>query len=96
MTPNSLFQASWTVQNTGQTPWDSNSIDVRYLGSGGVALHQGSDLYDLESNVDVGQNYTFTVPMIAPSEPGEYGELWGIFGGNNTTLCRFWLTIEVQ
>jgi len=95
LAPNSLFQASWTVQNTGQTSWDVNSVDVRYLGSGGVPLHQGSDLYDLVSNVAAGQNYTFTVPMIAPSGAGEYGELWGIFEGSNT-VCRFWLIIEVQ
>jgi len=96
MAPNSLFQVSWTLQNTGQTTWESANFNVRYLGSGGVPLHQGSDLYDLESDVNVGQNFTFTVPMIAPSEPGKYGELWGIFGGNDASICQFWLTILVQ
>jgi hypothetical protein len=96
LAPNSLFQTSWTLQNTGQAIWDQTNVDVRYLGSNGVTLHQGSDLYDLESSVEVGQEYTFSVPMIAPSEPGTYGELWGFYQGSDTSFCQFWVIVEVR
>ena len=95
-TPNFSFQASWTVQNTGQAVWESANFNVRFLGSNGVPIHLGSDLYNLASNVDLGQTYTVTVPMIAPAEPGKYSELWGIFGGDNISVCQFWLTMEVK
>ena len=94
--PNTSFQASWTLQNAGPAVWDSTNFTVRFLGSNGVPLHLGSDLYNLANNVDMGQTYTVNVPMIAPAGPGKYGELWGIFSGDNASVCQFWLTIEVK
>lgn len=69
---------------------------IQLLGAEGVALHQGSDLYDLANNVDVSETYVVTVPMIAPAEPGTYTELWSISGGVDTYLFQFYVTIEVQ
>jgi len=94
--PNTSFQASWTLQNSGQTAWDQTNFNVRFLGSNGVPLHLGSDLYNLAYNVDLGQTYTVNVPMIAPAGPGKYGELWGFFSGDNASVCQFWLMIEVK
>jgi len=96
VTPNSSFQTSWTLQNSGQVAWDKANFNIRFLGSHGVPLHLGSDFYNLAKNVDLGQAYTVTVPMIAPAIPGKYGEFWGFFGGDNIAVCQFWLTIEVK
>ena len=94
--PNTSLQASWTLQNAGSAIWNSANFNIRFLGSNGIPLHLGSDLYNLANNVDLGQNYTVSVPMISPAAPGKYGELWGIFSGENVSECQFWLTIEVK
>ena len=67
--------------------------DMRYLGAANnIPMHQGSDVYDLTSSVEPGWTYNFSVPMIAPFEPGVYGEAWQVVRGQPdgvSVLCLY-------
>ena len=94
--PNAVFETSWTLQNTGNTAWDQNQYDIRYVGAyNGVVLHLGSDVYDLPTTINTGWNLPVTIPMVAPSEPGIYAEGWSISLGNQI-ICPFFVVIEVK
>ena len=96
LNPGASFMTTWVLQNTGTTKWDKGEYDVRYLGAyNNIILHQGSDAYDLTSSVEPGWTYNFSVPMIAPFEPGFYGEAWQVVYGNQT-VCPFYVYIEVK
>ena len=90
------FDTTWVLQNTGDTKWDENEYNISYVGAAAnIPLHQGSDGYDLTSTVDPGWTYNFTVPMIAPFDPGTYGELWQVVLGNQP-VCEFYVYILVK
>jgi hypothetical protein len=84
------------LQNTGDTKWDENEYNVVYAGAAAnIPLHQGSDGYDLTSTVEPGWTYNFTVSMIAPFDPGQYGEVWQVVHGSQP-VCEFYVYINVQ
>jgi hypothetical protein len=90
------FDTTWVIQNTGTTSWNLAEVDIRYVGAAaGVPLHQGSDIYDLTATVQPDTTYNFSVPMIAPFEPGTFGEVWEVIQGN-TPICQFYVYIAVQ
>jgi hypothetical protein len=83
------------LQNTGAEKWDQGEVDLRYVGAAAnIPLHQGSDVYDLAAAVQPGATYNFSVSMIAPFEPGVYGELWEVAKGSQV-YCQFYVFITV-
>lgn len=89
------FSTTWVLQNTGSTKWDQSEVDVRYVGAAAnIPLHQGSDVYDLAATVQPGDTYNFSVSMIAPFDPGTYGELWEV-GMGSQVFCQFYAYINV-
>jgi hypothetical protein len=89
------FTTTWVLQNTGPSKWSTGEVDLRYLGaSNNVQMHTGSDLYDLSVDVQPGQTYNFSVPMIAPYSAGTYGETWEV-GSGSKTICQFYVYINV-
>jgi hypothetical protein len=94
--PGTGFETTWVLENTGSTEWDQGEVDVRYVGAAAdIPLHQGADVYDLATTVEPGATYNFTVSMIAPFDPGTYGEAWEVALGNQP-ICQFYVYIEVQ
>ena len=94
--PGTSFSTTWVLQNTGTTKWAVGEYDFRYQGAyNNVLLHQGSDIYDLVSNVNPGMTYNFSVPMLAPYDLGEYGEAWELVLGNQV-VCQFYVYITVK
>jgi uncharacterized protein YraI len=92
----SPFTTTWVLQNTGSGEWDQAIYDVRFAGAlNNVWLHTGADIYDLTFSVDPGQTYSFSVPMLAPTYMGQYGEAWEIVGSDGTVACYFYLYINV-
>ena len=93
--PGTSFNTTWVLQNTGTVNWDAGQVDIRYIAAqNNILLHQGSDIYDLTNTVTPGATYNFTVPMIAPFDPGSYGELWQVAWGGSL-LCEFYVYITV-
>ena len=94
--PGTSFTTTWVLQNNTGSKWSDGEVDLRYVGAAAnIPLHQGSDIYDLTNTVEPGWTYNFSVPMIAPFEPGVYGEVWEVGQGSNS-LCQFYVYIEVR
>ena len=90
------FNTNWVLQNSGSEGWVSGEYDIAFVGAvNNIYLHQGADLYDLASTVEPGSTYAFTVPMIAPFDPGTYGEQWQVVRGNQS-VCQFYVYIKVE
>jgi uncharacterized protein YraI len=90
------FTTTWVLQNNTGSKWSDGEVDLRYLGAAAnIPLHQGQDVYDLANTVEPGWTYNFSVPMIAPFEPGVYGEAWEV-GQGSKVLCQFYVYIEVR
>jgi hypothetical protein len=90
------FDTTWVIQNTGTVKWDQAEVDIRYVGAAAnVPLHQGSDISDLTTTVEPDATYNFTVSMIAPFDPGTYGEVWEVAQGGQP-ICQFYVYIAVQ
>jgi len=90
------FNTTWVLKNAGTADWEQSTTDVRYAGSlNNVGLHTGADIYDLTFTVDPGQTYSFSVPMLAPTYMGQYGEAWEIVTGDGTVACYFYIYINV-
>lgn len=94
--PGTAFDTTWVLQNTGDVKWDQGEYDLLYVGAAAnIPLHQGADLYDLANSVEPDWTYNFSLPMIAPFEPGTYGELWQVVLGSQP-VCQFYVYIQVQ
>jgi uncharacterized protein YraI len=94
--PSTGFNTTWVLQNTSATSWAGPSGSLVFLGAmAGTRLHEGGDTYGMSQNVDPGNNYTVTIPMITPPGSGQYGEAWSLQSGG-TTLCTFWVIVNVQ
>jgi len=93
---NSVFQTSWTLQNSGSTQWVRPTFVIRYIGASHVPLHLGADRYKFATPVEPGGTYTLTVPMLAPAAQGEYTEYWGIFQDNSVPVCVFFMKAVVR
>lgn len=90
--PRTNFDATWTVKNTGSKKWDRNSVDFIY--SSGDKIHKVSG-YDLEKDVNVGQNLTLSVSMQAPKTAANYTTYWTLRDGG-TKFCTMIVNINVN
>jgi hypothetical protein len=90
------FITTWVLKNTGTTNWDQNKYDMVYVGAlDNIPLHTGADRYDLTITVEPGWTYNPWLQMLAPFDPGEYGEMWQI-SSEDQIVCQFWVYIEVK
>ncbi|NJD59707.1 MAG: hypothetical protein FIA98_09950 [Anaerolineae bacterium] len=90
------FTTVWVLKNTSATTWSQADYDISYVGAvSNMPLHEGSDRYDLTTNVEPSWTYYFYMPMLAPFDPGVYGELWQIAAGSQV-VCQFWIYINVK
>jgi hypothetical protein len=89
--PGTPFTTTWTVTNTGDRDWTSNSIDVVVV-SGAVLAADA--IYDTTCDTPVGNNCDVSVPMTAPSTSAAYTSNWTLRVGK-TTFCPLTVTIIV-
>ena len=85
------FTASWKVENTGSSTWDTDSVDFVY--DSGEKMHK-KQLYDLPADVPVDQSVTLSVSMLSPKSDGTYKTVWSLRRGT-TNFCHVDLTIRV-
>jgi hypothetical protein len=92
--PGDIFTTAWSIQNTSDTNWGTDGIDVRFRG--GDAIHtSGKNVIDLPKTVIPGDIYDITIQMKAPDRPGYHITYWALMEGN-TPRCTFYVEIFVE
>lgn len=92
LNPNTDFDTTWSVKNTGQKTWDRNSVDFIY--DSGAKINKVAG-YDLPANVKPGETTSLGVDMVAPKNSGSYTTTWTLRVGQNN-FCKMSLTINVK
>ncbi|KAA8645488.1 hypothetical protein EYZ11_009114 [Aspergillus tanneri] len=108
MTPNKVFQQTWTLYNPGPLAWPVGS-DVRFVGGDSMfnvdtnhPLSLDSISAAMESNkllapLEPGQSADFTVTLKAPSRVGTAISYWRLKLSNGMPFGhRLWCDIQVQ
>jgi hypothetical protein len=92
-----IFDAKWTLKNTGTKVWGIHGVDVKFRGGFpvGTKFHTGRDLFDLPKQVGPGQKITLVMDMTAPKNSGNYVDNWGLYLGN-LVFCKFYIAITVR
>ena len=90
--PRERFETQWTLKNTGTELWLESDIDFRF--SDGKDMHR-TDVYDIPGAVPAGGQIIIAVPMVAPSDPGNYTSTW-VLASNKKTLCKVSVSITVK
>lgn len=90
------FTKTWTIRNVGATTWTSD-YKLRWVGGDNLSNH--ADVAVVGS-VSPGSNYTFSIPMTTPSNPGTYRENWKFVSPSGATINVstspiIWVTIRV-
>lgn len=88
-----IFDATWTVRNTGSKNWGTSGIDFKYIS--GTKMHTYDDSYDLSKDVGSGKSITLIVDMISPKTKGYYTAVWGLYRGSKA-FCKLSITINVN
>jgi len=90
------FDTTWVIQNTGSEAWDQDGVDIGFVGAyNNVYLHTGADVVDLTNTVEPGWTYNVTVPMMGPSGPGDFGEMWQV-QKSGEVICQFYAYVVVN
>jgi hypothetical protein len=93
MVSRNIFNARWTLKNTGTKIWGIHGVDVKYRGD--TKMHyRVPNVFDLPQKVGPGQSITLKLDMIAPKLPGYYVSNWGFYTGN-LVFCKFYVIIVV-
>lgn len=88
-----IFDASWTVRNTGNRVWSKNGVDFGYVS--GTKMHSYESIYDLNKDVGLEKQITLVVDMVAPKTKGYYTAVWGLYNGSQA-FCKVSVTISVN
>ncbi len=91
--PDSDFDATWVIKNTGKLTWIHSDIDIYYLS--GTKLQKLVNGLDLAYDVASGESYTAKVDMHSPSVLGTYSTTW-VLGRGDEVFCSMMLTIIVK
>jgi hypothetical protein len=91
--PNSDFDATWVIKNTGRDKLLAADIDVRY--SSGTKLQKTVNGIDLPKDIANGETYTATFDMHTPTDLGTYSTIWVVARGDDV-ICSMSLTIIVK
>ena len=92
LAPREKVDISWTIRNIGKELWLDQSYDFMF--ATGTDMHK-TDAFDMPNSVPPNAEVVFTVPMIAPKEPGSYTTTW-VLGAKKETICKVSATIIVK
>jgi|GEM_PF-6007529 len=73
---NEEFTKSWTFRNTGPATW-TTKYRLRRVHSADAQLGKVDEIF-FDRSVIPGDSVVLSVPMVVPSEPGQYTEKWEI------------------
>jgi hypothetical protein len=87
------FTTAWTIQNTGDTTWDKQNVDVRF--QSGDEMQKGAKTADLPQSVAPGGSVNITITMISPQTSGYHITYWN-FAAGSQVLCTFYVEIFTE
>lgn len=88
-----IFDATWTVRNTGTKNWGKGGVDFKYVS--GTKMHTHGSAYDLAKDVGSGKTTTLVVDMVSPKTKGYYTAVWGLYKGGKV-FCKLSVTVNVN
>lgn len=83
------FDVSWTLKNTSNKTWRSDSVDVKNtagVGPGGAL--------DLTYDVSPQASFQLSTRLTAPTAAGTYRSNWGLYEGT-TPVCTFFVEFKI-
>ncbi len=87
------FSVTWTVQNTGPLPWDTQFYFRYVQGQGAME----GDLYMLPYEVGRGDKITFTRGFECAEEPGIYNSYWELVDNDGVVILdNIWVGWQVD
>ena len=89
---NEDFDGVWLVKNTGTKPWEIGSLDLKYVS--GTKFQTTADVFDVNTLVAAGAEYTLIVDMKAPAAAGKYTAAWMLTMDGTTAFCSLPISIE--
>ena len=90
--PKLNFDVQWTLRNTGAEKWAKGDYDFEFISGPRIFKDRR---FDLPSDVESGDEITFTASLKAPEESGKYSLNWGLTSGK-TTICSVNITFFVE
>lgn len=92
LSPGVDFDAVWTIKNIGKRDWTDQFYFMYVAGDPeGVSFDHG-----MLPVTKIGDSYTVTVDMVAPSEPGTYTSQWALVNDTAVKFFKFYITIVVK
>jgi polar amino acid transport system substrate-binding protein len=89
--PGESFTKTWRIYNAGTSTWDSSYTFAFVQGD-----PMGGETQSIQGTVAPGESYDMSVPMVAPTTPGNYGGLWQMVNGDGVPFgTRIWVQIAV-
>jgi hypothetical protein len=88
-----IFDAFWTVKNSGNRVWGQHGVDFAFVS--GTKMHTDGSGFDFQKDVGKGQKIKFVVDMTTPKTKGVYSTTWGLFTGGRV-FCKLGLTVNVN
>ena len=88
------FQTIWVVENTADTDWTSDSVDIKFLDGDRMQVTD-QNVIDLGTNVLSNRTFSLKITMKAPSDPGYHITYWGFVSGS-TNRCVVYVEIFVE
>jgi hypothetical protein len=84
------FKADWVLQNTSDSTWARDSVDIKFMS--GEHLHLTNNVLDMPQSVFAGDTFDLGITMQAPAATGYHITYWELIAGD-TTLCSFYVEI---
>jgi hypothetical protein len=84
--PGEPFTKAWTLKNAGSCRW-STGFHLSLISRSGGPLSTATARIPLTRSVAPGETYVFTVPMRAPTAPGDHVESWEFRDGSGKRLA---------
>lgn len=95
LAPGEPFQQRWRVLNAGTCTWDS-AYRLTYVAGNSPQAQMGGSSVAVERSVAPGQEYDFSVALVAPLSSGVYQAFWEMRDANDASFGeRVWVGISV-
>lgn len=90
LAPGASFTKTWTFVNTGTAPWAAGYTGCTLTFKSGAMIGASKTILTLPYAVPVGGQYTFSMPLTAPTAPGTVTGTWQMTGSTPSGGASMW------